>query len=257
VSWTGGPVSEWAHCVLANNPGVMTLEGTNTWVLRARRRTWSVVVDPGPLDEAHLTRVLVQGRDVAEVLVTHHHADHTEGVARFAELSGAPVRAVDPAHRVGAGGLVDGEVLQVDGLTLEVVATPGHTRDSVSLLVPDACALLSGDTVLGRGTSVVAYPDGALAPYLRSLRRLLRLVESGAVTTIWPGHGPVVSEPGAVLRGYLAHREERLEQVRSAVAAGAETAADVVQHVYADVGPALWGAAERSVEAQLAYLRDE
>jgi glyoxylase-like metal-dependent hydrolase (beta-lactamase superfamily II) len=243
--------------VLANNPGIMTLEGTNTWVLRAPRRAWSVVVDPGPLDEAHLTRTVVRGGDVAEVLVTHHHHDHTEGIARFAELSGAPVRAVDPAHRVGAGGLVDGEVLEIDGLTLEVVATPGPHPGLGVVPGPGRRALLSGDTVLGRGTSVVAFPDGALAPYLRSLRRLLRLVESGAVTTIWPGHGPVVTQPEAVLRGYLAHREERLEQVRSAVAAGAETALDVVHRVYADVDPALWDAAERSVEAQLAYLRDE
>ena len=257
MTWTGGSVGDWAHCVLAPNPGIMTLEGTNTWVLRAPRRAWSVVVDPGPLDEMHLLEVLRIGGDVAEVLVTHRHPDHTDGVLRFAELSGAPVRAADPTHRVGAGGLPDGAVIELDGLRIEVVATPGHTSDSVSLLVPEAGALLSGDTVLGRGTSVVAFPDGQLGPYLNSLRRLLELADSGAVRTIWPGHGPVVDDPVAVLGGYLAHREQRLAQVRSALAAGAESALDVVHRVYADVDPSLWAAAELSVEAQLAYLRGE
>jgi len=245
----------WATSVLAPNPGPMTLDGTNTWVLRAPGGRMSVVVDPGPLDEQHLAAVLALAAPVALVLVTHRHADHTEGVPRFAELAGAPVRAVDPAHRVGTAGLADGDVIEVDGLRVEVLATPGHTADSVSFLVPEAAAVLTGDTVLGRGTSVVAQPDGALGPYLASLRRLLALVESGAVATLWPGHGPVVEDAAAVLTAYLAHREERLAQVRAAVAAGAVTAREVVACVYADVDPALWGAAEQSVAAQLAYLR--
>lgn len=253
MNWNGGVVGPLASCVLAPNPGIMTLDGTNTWVLRAPGGR-SVVVDPGPLDEPHLARVLAAAAPVASVLVTHRHGDHTDGVRRFAQLSQAPVRAVDPAHRVGTHGLSDGEVVDVDGLRLQVLATPGHTEDSVSFLVADAGALLSGDTVLGRGTTVVAHPDGHLGPYLASLRRLLALAEAGAVTTIWPGHGAVVDDPVAVLRGYLAHREDRLAQVRDAVAAGATTAREVVHSVYSDVDPALWGAAELSVQAQLAYL---
>lgn len=255
MSWTGGEVGPWAQCVLAPNPGIMTLDGTNTWVLRAPGARRSVVVDPGPLDEGHLTRVLAAAAPVGQVLITHRHGDHTDGARRFAEQSGAPVRAVDPAHRTGAEGLSDGEVIEVDALRLQVVATPGHTGDSVSFLVTDAGALLSGDTVLGRGTTVVAHPDGELGPYLTSLRRLLALAQTGVVATIWPGHGPVVEEPAAVLAGYLAHREERLTQVRDAVASGATTARQVVERVYADVDPVLWGAAELSVQAQLAYLR--
>ena len=245
----------WASCVLAPNPGIMTLDGTNSWVLRAPHARRSVVVDPGPLDEGHLARVLAAAAPVGQVLITHRHGDHTDGARRFAELSGAPVRAVDPVHRTGVEGLTDGEVLDVDGLRLQVAATPGHTSDSVSLLLADAGALLSGDTVLGRGTTVVAHPDGELGPYLTSLRRLLGLAQSGVVTAIWPGHGPVVDEPAAVLAGYLAHREERLAQVRDAMASGATTAREVVERVYADVDTALWGAAEQSVRAQLAYLR--
>jgi len=245
----------WATCVLAANPGPMTLDGTNTWVLRAPGGRRSVVVDPGPLDEQHLAAVLAVADPVALVLITHRHADHTDAVPRFAELTGAPVRAADPDHRIGDDGLSDGDQVEVDGLRVETLATPGHTADSVSFLLPDAGAVLTGDTVLGRGTSVVAQPDGALGPYLDSLRRLLALVDGGAVTTLWPGHGPVVEDPAAVLTGYLAHREERLAQVRAAVAAGAVTARDVVERVYADVDPVLWGAAEQSVAAQLAYLR--
>jgi glyoxylase-like metal-dependent hydrolase (beta-lactamase superfamily II) len=235
----------------------MTLEGTNTWVLRAPGARRSVVVDPGPLDEGHLTRVLAAAAPVAQVLVTHRHGDHTDGARRFAQLSAAPVRAVDPAHRTGPEGLADGEVVDVDGLRLQVVATPGHTGDSVSFLVTDAGALLSGDTVLGRGTTVVAHPDGVLGPYLTSLHRLLALAQAGEVSTIWPGHGPVIDEPAAVLASYLTHREERLAQVRDAVASGATTARQVVERVYADVDTALWGAAELSVQAQLAYLQAE
>jgi glyoxylase-like metal-dependent hydrolase (beta-lactamase superfamily II) len=257
VNWTGGEVGPWAQCVLAPNPGIMTLDGTNTWVLRAPGARRSVVVDPGPLDEGHLTRVLAAAAPVAQVLVTHRHGDHTDGARRFAQLSAAPVRAVDPAHRTGSEGLADGVVVDVDGLRLQVVATPGHTGDSVSFLVTDAGALLSGDTVLGRGTTVVAHPDGVLGSYLASLRRLLALAQTAEVTTIWPGHGPVVDEPAAVLAGYLTHREERLAQVRDAVASGATTARQVVERVYADVDTALWGAAELSVQAQLAYLRAE
>ncbi|WP_308289463.1 MULTISPECIES: MBL fold metallo-hydrolase [unclassified Mumia] len=258
----GGVVSAWATCVREDNPGHMTLDGTNTWVLRspeATAETRSVVIDPGELDEPHLRRVLEVAAPVGVVLLTHRHHDHTEGAARFADLSGAPVRAIDPTLCLAADPLVDGEVVEVDGVRLEVVATPGHTTDSVSFLLRDDAALLSGDTVLGRGTTVVAHPDGALGPYLDSLWTLRRAVDSvdsvdGAVR-LYPGHGPVLPDAGAVIDAYRAHREERLEQVRAALEAGSETADDVVRTVYADVDPVLWPAATLSVRAQLDYLR--
>ena len=115
--------------------------------------------------------------------------------------------------------------------------------------------MLTGDTVLGRGTSVVAHPDGALGPYLHSLESLRAFANSPAgVTRLLPGHGPVIDDPGAVLTYYLDHRHERLDQVRTAVAAGHTTPEAIVQHVYADVPQLLWPAAERSVRAQLDYL---
>ena len=242
--------------VLAPNPGPMTLEGTNTWVLRGPgKASRSVVVDPGPLDAGHLEAVRAAAGAVAVVLLTHRHADHSEAAGAFAAAVGCAVRAADPAFRVGEQGLDDGDLVVVDDLELRVLATPGHTSDSVSLLAGDDGALLTGDTVLGRGTSVVAHPDGQLGAYLDSLHRLRRLADEGSVTRLLPGHGPVVDDASAVLDGYLTHRYERLEQVRRAVAAGAGTPREVVEAVYADVDRAVWPAAERSVAAQLDHLR--
>jgi glyoxylase-like metal-dependent hydrolase (beta-lactamase superfamily II) len=248
-------VTAAAAVVLAPNPGPMTLEGTNTWVLRAPASDSCVVVDPGPLHEAHLAAVAACG-PVEVVLLTHGHPDHSEGAARLAELVGADVRALDPAHRLGEHGLGEGDVVAAAGIELHVLHTPGHTSDSLSFVLraesePDA--VLTGDTVLGRGTTVVAHPDGVLADYLASLRRLREL--GGA--TVLPGHGPELPSAGAAADHYLAHRQARLDQVREAVQAGARDARAVVEVVYADVDRALWDAAELSVRAQLAFLDRE
>jgi glyoxylase-like metal-dependent hydrolase (beta-lactamase superfamily II) len=261
VSWSGGTFGERAACVLAPNADVMTLDGTNTWVLREPGARRSVVVDPGPRIAAHLDAVAERAGEVAVVLLTHGHLDHSEAARSFAERVGCGVRALDPQQRLGSEGLVDGDVVAVDGLEVRVVATPGHTSDSLSFMLPAERAVLTGDTVLGRGTTVVAHPDGRLGAYLGSLRRLHALAEAQEVTAVWPGHGPVLDDALAVLDFYLAHREQRLGQVREAVAAlDASVAPDdvpraVVETVYADVDPVLWGAAELSVRAQLDYLR--
>jgi glyoxylase-like metal-dependent hydrolase (beta-lactamase superfamily II) len=253
--WVGGNITSRATCVLAPNPGTMTLEGTNTWVLIEPGSTDAVVVDPGPLDEHHLQRVLdlvaSRGARVALTLLTHGHWDHAESARRFATLTGAPVRALGPGH----DDLADDDRLSVDGLELVVVATPGHTGDSLSFLLAAENALLTGDTVLGHGTSVVAWPDGELAAYLLSLQRIETMTGSGGVTQILPGHGPTVRDAFGVVRRYIDHREIRLEQVRAALAAGAMDADAVVALVYADVPHALWPAARLSVLAQLDYLR--
>jgi len=244
--------------VLASNPGPLTLDGTNTWVLAEPGARAAVVVDPGPDEPAHLAAVMTiatEGdREVAVVLVTHRHPDHVEGAAGFAADAGAPLRAADPALcSPGVAALHEGERLRVDGLDLSVLHTPGHTSDSVSFLLPADRAVLTGDTVLGRGTTVVAHPDGRLGDYLDSLTRLHALARE-RVEVVYPGHGPVLSDAEAAIDGYLKHRRERLEQVRAAVAAGADSARAVVEMVYADVDPVLWPAAEWSVRAQLEYL---
>jgi glyoxylase-like metal-dependent hydrolase (beta-lactamase superfamily II) len=246
-----------ATCLLAPNPSPMTLDGTNTWVIAEPGSPSVVVVDPGPEDEGHLRRVLAEAtageRRVASILLTHGHLDHSAGAARLAELSGAPVQAADPARRLGAEGFVDGDVITAAGVELRVVATPGHSSDSVSLLLPADGALFTGDTVLGRGTTVIAQ-DGNLGDYLRSLEQLRELADAAGLRLLLPGHGPMLADPIGTLDYYLAHRADRLEQVRSALAAGARTPAEIVAMIYTDVDQSVWPAAEWSVRAQLDYL---
>ncbi|WP_069813327.1 MBL fold metallo-hydrolase [Streptomyces sp. TP-A0874] len=254
-----GPATDRAVCVLAPNPSPMTLDGTNTWILAEPDSDLAVVIDPGPLDEGHLARIVSTaeraGRRVGLTLLTHGHADHAAGAARFAELTRSPVRALDPAFRLGGEGLTAGDVITTGGLELRVVPTPGHTSDSLSFHLPADGAVLTGDTVLGRGTTMVAHPDGRLGEYLDSLRRLRSLTVDDGVDTVLPGHGPVLGDARGALEFYLAHRANRLAQVETAVEAGHRTAAEVVAHVYADVDRSLWPAAELSVRAQLEYLR--
>ncbi|MDV9190233.1 MBL fold metallo-hydrolase [Streptomyces sp. SR27] len=255
-----GPATARAVNVLAPNPSAMTLDGTNTWLLSEPGSDLAVVVDPGPLDETHLRRVTETaerlGKRVALTLLTHGHPDHAEGAGRFAELTGTAVRALDPALQLGDEGLGAGEVLTVGGLELRVVPTPGHTSDSLSFHLPADGAVLTGDTILGRGTTMVAHPDGRLGEYLDSLRRLRSLTVDDGVHTVLPGHGPVLEDAQGAVEFYLAHRAGRLAQVETAVENGHRTPAEVVAHVYADVDRSLWPAAELSVRAQLEYLRE-
>jgi glyoxylase-like metal-dependent hydrolase (beta-lactamase superfamily II) len=263
VSWAGGSFGERAVCVLAPNANPMTLDGTNTWVLREPGARRSVVIDPGPPDESHLAAVAEAAGEVGVVLLTHHHLDHSEAAKEFATRMGCGVRALDPAQRLGSEGLAHGDVVSVDGLEVRVVGTPGHTADSLSFLLPAERAVLTGDTVLGRGTTVVAHPDGRLGAYLHSLDRLHALAAEQELAVIWPGHGPVLDNALATLEHYIAHRQERLLQVRDALAllrdapegvSPDELPRRVVEIVYADVDRVLWGAAELSVRAQLEYL---
>lgn len=258
--WTGGAVTASTTCVLAPNPSPWTLEGTNTWLLTAPGSDRAVVVDPGPDHPGHqaLVRRLAdeRGLRISHVLLTHGHIDHAEGARSFAEALGVGVRALDPDHRLGEEGLVDGDVLDLGDWSVHVVGTPGHSLDSVSFLLPHDSSILTGDTVLGRGTSLVAWPDGRLADYLDSLRRLRDLTDASAVERLLPGHGPVLSSPGTAIDAYLAHRRARLEEVRGVVDSGIVDAAEIVAIVYEDVPREVWPAAELTVRAQLAYLAE-
>jgi glyoxylase-like metal-dependent hydrolase (beta-lactamase superfamily II) len=308
------PVTRLAAVLRADNPGPMTLDGTRSYVLRAPGSATCVVVDPGPDDAAHLDALAAAG-PVELVLVTHRHADHTAGSPGLRERTGAPVRAADPAHCHGGAPLRDGEVIEAAGLRVVVLTTPGHTADSICLVLPDdgplapaddragggtrpgdatpggaspgdkipgdatprdarsgdaatrsavsptGATVLTGDTVLGTGTTVIAQPDGSLGAYLASLDAIEAVASGGpAPATGLPGHGPVIEDLAGRVRAYREHRLERLDQVRAALdglglTAGAHDAVEqVVASVYADVDPTVLGAARQSVAAQLAFL---
>jgi glyoxylase-like metal-dependent hydrolase (beta-lactamase superfamily II) len=236
----------------------MTLDGTNTWVIAEPGSGDAVVVDPGPEDQGHLERIRDHvsgaGQRVTAILLSHSHRDHSAGAATLAAMTGAPVLAADPAHRLGDEGLVPGGVVTSGGCEIRVVATPGHSSDSVCLHLAADRALFTGDTVLGRGTTVIAR-DGNLADYLGSLDRLRALTDDAGLAVLLPGHGPLLPDPAGVLDYYQAHRRERLAMVTAALAAGDRTADDIVARVYADVPKGLQTFAKMSVRAQLDYLR--
>lgn len=247
-------VTPQASVVLQYNPGPMTLTGTNTWLLRDPSSAATVVVDPGQSDDAHLAAVLAAAGSVTLILLTHKHVDHAEAAPALHEATGAPVRAVDQELCIGGDVLADREALFCGEVELQVLHTPGHTADSACFVLSSG-PVLTGDSILGRGTTVVAHPDGNLAAYLASLSTLRAL---GAVPVL-PGHGPELPSLAAVAGSYLTHRAERLEQISAALAelGGDASARAIVEHVYAHVDRALWWAAELSVRAQLDYLRAE
>jgi glyoxylase-like metal-dependent hydrolase (beta-lactamase superfamily II) len=254
---SGGP---YVRLIRAPNPGPMTLDGTNTWVI-ADQGAGALVVDPGPAMVDHIEAILAAcGPRLVTIVLTHRHLDHSEGAPALAERAGCGVRAADPQFRVGPDGLDGGDLLRLGALSLEVIETPGHTSDSRSLMLsgPDGVVrLITGDMVLGRGTTVITYPDGDLAAYFESLDLLERMVRTRQVAELLPGHGPIVTEPLSWLSFYRRHRHDRLDQVRAALAAGDRTASEIVARVYADVDRSVWPAAEQSVRAQLDYLRQQ
>ena len=234
--------------VLAPNPSVYTLEGTNTWILGEEP---SIVIDPGPDDPAHLDEVARAAGPVAAVLLTHDHEDHAPGAPAFAERVRAPLFAF---RLPGAEHLRDGQrFVASDGVDVVAEYTPGHSSDHVAFFIPSEGALFTGDAVVGRGTSFIDPPDGDLVQYLRSLHRMRELHPR----VIYPGHGPIVVDAGAKLDEYVAHREDREGQVLERLGHGPATAADLVASIYADYPPDVYALAERSVLAHLLKLEGE
>lgn len=241
------------------NPGPMTLEGTQTYFLPGR--TGWVVVDPGDDDEAHQGAIADVGQ-VELILVTHRHRDHVGGLARLRAATGAPSRGFSTEFSVDAAPLSDGERLPLGGdlAWARVAHTPGHTSDSVSLVLADAAGdvgVLTGDTILGHGTTIIDHPDGRLGDYLASLQRLEAL---GDLPTL-PAHGGFPGAVDTVAGRYLEHRRQRLEQVRAAVASLRSQGAridvpTVTDVVYADVDASVRRAAEHTVSAQLTLLEE-
>ncbi|KJL42298.1 putative polyketide biosynthesis zinc-dependent hydrolase BaeB [Microbacterium trichothecenolyticum] len=252
--------------VLARNPGPMTLEGTNTLVVRNPDHHGVLVIDPGPLDVLHLERLTRLGR-VELILLTHHHGDHTQSAHRLAAMSSAPIRAADERLCLRAGPLVDGEEIVAGGVRLNVIETAGHTADSLCFYLPDdrpidvprkTGSMITGDTILGRGTPVISEGASALRDYLSSLHRL---ADYGDAVVI-PGHGPRLDNLRAVSELYLNHRLGRLRDVERVAkelrdAGDLVTASNVASRVYAHVDEETKWAAEASAATQLAFLAAE
>jgi glyoxylase-like metal-dependent hydrolase (beta-lactamase superfamily II) len=246
-----------AGLLLAPNPGPMTFEGTNSWVLAEPGSTSAVVLDPGPDHPGHLAALAAAAADrgcgVEVILLSHGHPDHTAGAAAFARMTGATVLAASPGFADEI--IADGAALDIGGLRIDVIATPGHSSDSLSFHLPAENTLLSGDTVLGRSAPVILDPDGRVDQMIASLTRLRELLDDGQPVVL-PGHGPVVREPLALLSLALEARQSRLDQVAAAVSAGMTSLPEIAAHLYGQYDPRISRMIEATVRAHLRYLRD-
>ena len=231
---------------MAPNPGPYTGPGTNTWIVEAG--PVAVVIDPGPDDEAHLAAInrRLGSTTVGVVLVTHSHPDHLPLAARVASGHRASVLRYPE--------LADGDIVRVGNLNVTALYTPGHSGDHLSFWLAEDRVLFTGDLVLGRGSSMVTYPEGDVAAYLRSLERLAAL----GPRMLFPGHWEPVTDAMGKLEEYRAHRLDREAQVLSEVRRGRGTAEQLTRRVY---GPELGGelrvAAEMTLRAHLKKLVDD
>jgi glyoxylase-like metal-dependent hydrolase (beta-lactamase superfamily II) len=238
---TASELGEEVGVVVADNPGPLTLDGTRSYRIGARR---AVLLDPGPDRPAGIDQLVeLVGEAVVEwVCLTHAHHDHAALAPRAAEEFGA------------SRPLGEGDRIEVDGGSahLDVLETPGHSADSLSFCLQPARWLFTGDTVLGEGSTLVAAPDGNMGSYLASLSRLISLRPE----RVLPGHGPPVADAGALLEGYRHHRLERERQIRDALEAGARSLGAIRRRVYPELQAGLEAAAEGSVRAHLAHLAE-
>jgi glyoxylase-like metal-dependent hydrolase (beta-lactamase superfamily II) len=230
--------------VRAANPGPFTLGGTNSWIVG---RDPAYVIDPGPALAGHVDALVAELEtrgELAAILLTHDHLDHSGAVAALQARSGAPVAAMR----------ADAQIRLADGVAvgpLTAIATPGHALDHVAFVAGPVC--FTGDAVLGEGSVFIAADPGAMAGYLAALRRLRTM----DLELFAPGHGPLVTDPQAKLDEYLAHRMERERRLLGALADGLRGRDELLDRVWSEVPPALRGAAALTLDAHLAKLADE
>jgi len=233
----------------APNPGAFTLNGTRTYLLGG-----SAVIDPGPAIESHVAAIREAMPHLETILITHRHGDHAPAAVSLKRETGARILA--PAG-VLDDALVDqriqgGDRLMIENELLDVIATPGHTREHVCFMTADG-DLFTGDTVLGEGTTAIFPPDGSMREYLASLHVLLAL----GPTRIFPAHGPTRDDAVPLLEQYIAHRLEREAQILASVAQGAMSTATIRARIYPTLDSRLHGAAEIQIRAHLAKLVEE
>jgi len=256
------PVSPLIRRVVARNPGLFTFTGTGTYIVGHGE---VAVIDPGPNDPDHLRALeaALTGERVTHILLTHTHRDHSPAARPLQAALGGTVcgrAAPETAPLTGEEGedarftpdveLADGQTVAGPGWTLETLATPGHASNHLAFALREENALFSGDHVMGWSTTVVSPPDGDMGDYLASLDRAI----AGGFATLWPAHGPPVTEVAPFLQAYRAHRLEREAQILRALAAGRTRIAQMAPELYAAVDRALWPAAARSVWAHLIHL---
>ncbi len=260
-------VSPMIRRVICNNPGAFTFKGTGTYIIGKGN---VAVVDPGPLDDDHIAALLaaLDGETVTHQIITHTHRDHSPAAAPMKIATSAPTYGYGPHHgnqrapKVEEGGdwdfrpdhvVQDGDVIEGNGWTLEAVHTPGHTSNHLCFALKEENALFSGDHVMGWSTSVISPPDGDMAHYLHSLRKLLDREDA----MFWPTHGSPIKDPKPFVRAFLEHREEREVAIRKCIADGHRTIEAMVPIIYKDVDKRLYRAAGRSVLAHLIQMQDE
>jgi glyoxylase-like metal-dependent hydrolase (beta-lactamase superfamily II) len=234
--------------ILAANPGPFTLDGTRTYLIGDEG-----VIDPGPEIASHIDAIVEAAPRLRTILITHRHLDHAPAAVSVKRRTGAQIWAPPgclPAHEVDHL-LTDGQVISVGSLTLQTIATPGHTSEHVCFITPDG-DLFSGDCILGSGTTTIYPPDGDMTDYMRSLARLRTV----APRRILPGHGPIHQDALALIDYYIAHRLEREAQIIAALRAPSTVPA--MRHgIYPDLQPALEHAAEIQLTAHLTKLLRE
>lgn len=245
-------ISPLVRRLVAPNPSPMTGAGTNTYLAGHGD---VAVIDPGPADPAHVEAILaaLQGERVGRVLVTHSHPDHAPGATLLAQRTGAPVLGIASPSRAQGHRVRDGQAVAGGGATIEVIHTPGHALDHACFLLREERSLFSGDLIASGTTVVIAPPDGDMATYMDSLRRLRRR----RIRRIYPGHGEVIEDPQAAIEEYIQHRRMRERQVLGALRDRPATIEAIVSRIYADVPAALHPLAARSVHAHLIKLRAE
>jgi glyoxylase-like metal-dependent hydrolase (beta-lactamase superfamily II) len=262
-------VTPLIHRVLADNPGPFTFKGTGVYIVGDKD---VAVIDPGPDDPAHVDALkrALEGRNLTHILVTHTHADHSPAAEPLKRWSGAKtygygehgpgkteawVRMEEGSDRdfVPDVRVKDGDIIRGNGFTFECVYTPGHTSNHMCYALKEEDALFTGDHIMGWSTTVVTPPDGDMAQYMASVRKLI--VRNDKI--LYPTHGGPVTDPKPFLQAYLDHRLEREAQIIACIGDGVATVPEMVARMYADVDKRLHPAASRSVLAHLIQLEQQ